>query len=433
MEYERPQQYGKSNRPQRKKVLNSQPEVEDLTMLQQERSTFNVANIPAYPSSKEAQGQSKSVKDDTQPDIIAQANTENPYEKMSYGDKLTAAMQMVPGMLEGELKELFYQLINDPKFAAAVAAGAVTFAALQFTPAGPAINLGFTIAFGLKAGVEIGEFFYRAFQAKDEDGIKAAAESLKNAVVDGGPLLVSGLAGGFKTLNGLLMKLKGGKAGVKALQTLTNLSDDAQEALRLLKLTEQEISKIAEIAQKQSKITDDLLRQFLYKMRKAERKNETFQRPANIAQAIEDSIKNYALVMKRGYPFGFKDINQFKNFGRTVEASLERYKIPTSNVGIHGSAVHKSSPGDLDIAIVVDNAQFKTLGQRFIANSKMDNIKKGILKDMEKGKISSQKFAPVQNPTIGQALYNKAGNLKIQVSLIRRGSEFDVGPYLPLK
>jgi hypothetical protein len=52
---------------------------------------------------------------------------------------------------------------------------------------------------------------------------------------------------------------------------------------------------------------------------------------------------------------------------------------------------------------------------------------------MEKGKISSQKFAPVQNPTIGQALYNKAGNLKIQVSLIRRGSEFDVGPYLPLK
>jgi hypothetical protein len=375
----------------------------------------------------------ESVQDNAQSGNIAQAQTENPYEKMSYGDKLVAAMKIVPDMLQGDAKELFYQLTTDPKFAAALAVGAGGFAALQFTPAGPAIDLAFTVAFGIKAGVEIAQFFHQAFQAKDEAGIKAAAESLKTAIEDGGPLLIAGLAGGLKTLSGLFTKLRGGQAGTRAVQALAQLSNDAQEALRLLKLNEAEITKTAELAQKSPQIVDDLLRQFLYKIQKAERKGADFPRPQDVGKVIEDSIKNYAFVKKRGYPFSFKDVNQFKDFGRTLKSALNRYKIPTNNIGIHGSSVHKSSPDDIDVAIVVDEAQFKKLGQRFIDNSTMDKIKKGILKDMEKGKISSQRFAPVQNPTVGQALYGKAGNMKVQASLIRRGSEFDVGPYLPLE
>jgi hypothetical protein len=433
MEYERPQQYSSSDRPRRKKVVDAQPDVEDFPVLKPGRSTFNIANIPVYSPTRDTQGELESVQDNAQSGNIAQAQTENPYEKMSYGDKLVAAMKIVPDMLQGDAKELFYQLTTDPKFAAALAVGAGGFAALQFTPAGPAIDLAFTVAFGIKAGVEIAQFFHQAFQAKDEAGIKAAAESLKTAIEDGGPLLIAGLAGGLKTLSGLFTKLRGGQAGTRAVQALAQLSNDAQEALRLLKLNEAEITKTAELAQKSPQIVDDLLRQFLYKIQKAERKGADFPRPQDVGKVIEDSIKNYAFVKKRGYPFSFKDVNQFKDFGRTLKSALNRYKIPTNNIGIHGSSVHKSSPDDIDVAIVVDEAQFKKLGQRFIDNSTMDKIKKGILKDMEKGKISSQRFAPVQNPTVGQALYGKAGNMKVQASLIRRGSEFDVGPYLPLE
>jgi hypothetical protein len=62
------------------------------------------------------------------------------------------------------------------KFAAALAAGAGAFAALQFMLVGPAIDVAFMVAFGLKAGFEVDKFFYDAFQAKGEAGIKAAAE-----------------------------------------------------------------------------------------------------------------------------------------------------------------------------------------------------------------------------------------------------------------
>jgi hypothetical protein len=185
-------------------------------------------------SSLAVQQQAETGQNKAQTDKGAQKQTENPYEKMDYGDKLLNAMQRVPAMLEGDAKALFQQLISDPKFAAVLATGAGAFAALQFTPAGPAVNLAFTIAFGLKAGVEIGKFFYQAFQAKDEAGINAAAESLKNAVIDGGPLLISGLAGGFKTLNGLLTKLGIGKQGIQAVKALSGLPDDAQRALREL-------------------------------------------------------------------------------------------------------------------------------------------------------------------------------------------------------
>jgi hypothetical protein len=39
----------------------------------------------------------------------------------------------------------------------------------------------------------------------------------------------------------------------------------------------------------------------------------------------------------------------------------------------------------------------------------------------------------VRGSTVIQSVYGKAGNLEqIQVSLIRRGSNFDIGPYLPV-
>ena len=197
-----------------------------------------------------------------------------------------------------------------------------------------------------------------------------------------------------------------------------------------MKLNEPEIARIAESVLKSPQVADDLLRQYLYKMRKAERKALPFERPADIGKDIEQSIGNYNSVKGRGYPFGFQNIKQYQKFENSLRGALKKYNIPTENIRIHGSAVHKVNPGDLDVAIILDEAQFRTLGQRFYDSSSMNKIKKSILKDIEKGKISSQRFAPVQKPTVGQSVYGKAGELDIQISIIRSGSEFDVGPYL---
>jgi hypothetical protein len=125
-----------------------------------------------------------------------------------------AAIKRVPGMLGEDLKELkalLERLTTDPEFAASLAIVVGAFAAVQGSPVGLAIDAAFMVVFGVKAGVELFQFFYQAYQAKDtgEAGVNAAAESFKNAVVDGGGALLSGLAGGFKTLSGLLKNLQG--------------------------------------------------------------------------------------------------------------------------------------------------------------------------------------------------------------------------------
>jgi hypothetical protein len=98
---------------------------------------------------------------------------------------------------------------------------------------------------------------------------------------------------------------------------------------------------------------------------------------------------------------------------------------------VHGSAVHKTTPGDLDVAILVDEAKFQELGERFIANAQTPKRAKDIRKALEKGKIPSYYFGPGNGPSIGTSIYGKAGNLEVQASLIRKGSGFDLGPYLP--
>lgn len=168
------------------------------------------------------------------PEQIEQLKTSLPPEKgkqdrnnqpMPYGDKLSEALQMVPGLLEGDVKALFQQLMSDPQFAATLVASGIAFAALQTTPAGPIIDTAFLVAFGLKSGIGIGQFFYEAYQAEDANDprLKVAAEKLKTAIEDGGPVLLSGLAGGFKMLGGLLNKLKGGKQAEQTAQVLAQL------------------------------------------------------------------------------------------------------------------------------------------------------------------------------------------------------------------
>jgi hypothetical protein len=226
---------------------------------------------------------------------------------------------------------------------------------------------------------------------------------------------------------------KSGLSSKQVAERLTSLSPDAQSAVKSLKLSDDETLKVAELLGDNKEVTNDLLRQYLYKMRKAERKGDAFERPKDIGEAIQSSLDNFNIVKQRGYPFGFDSIQQYQGFKENLTSALERYNIPLKDVRIQGSSVHKTSPGDIDIAILVDKAEFEALGQRFINASTKDNIKKAIPKDMGKGKISSQRFAPGEAPSVGQSIYGQAGDLDFQTSLILKNSEFDIGPYLPVE
>jgi hypothetical protein len=70
MEYEHPQQHSSSDQPQRKKVSKSQPDTGDFPIQKPGRSTFNIANIPAYPSTQGSTLEQSLQSEDVNRDIL---------------------------------------------------------------------------------------------------------------------------------------------------------------------------------------------------------------------------------------------------------------------------------------------------------------------------------------------------------------------------
>ena len=209
------------------------------------------------------------------------------------------------------------------------------------------------------------------------------------------------------------------------LKILNNLSDDARQALR--KLKQEEVDQLVKLLQQEPSNADDILKQYFYKAKKGKA-----EIPEDVASRLENRLDNFNAVKQRGYPYGFNNLDDFKAFQNELKSALGRYDIPIDDIQVHGSAVHKTTPGDLDVAILVDDAKFRELGERFIANSNQPKVADAIRKEIEQGKIPSYRFRPGQGSSVVTSVYGKAGNLnKIQVSLIRKGSEFDMGPYLP--
>jgi Neuraminidase (sialidase) len=141
------------------------------------------------------------------------------------------------------------------------------------------------------------------------------------------------------------------------------------------------------------------------------------------------SLGNVATARARGFPHGFTDKAQYDAFMTKVQSALTSRKIPADNVHVHGSAIHSKAPNDIDIAVIVDEATFNDLGAKFKAAAPDKKSADAITADMKKGKISSPSFYPKVKPTAAQDA-GTVGALGAQVSVIKAGSEFDVGPYL---
>ena len=117
--------------------------------------------------------------------------------------------------------------------------------------------------------------------------------------------------------------------------------------------------------------------------------------------------------------------------------ALRRYGVDVGDIRVHGSAVHSRTPGDIDVAVLADAAKFDSLARQFVeAATSAGNTKlaKTIAKEAASGKIPYGRFGPREPGfgPFGQVVRAAAGDKPVQVSLIKRGSEFDIGPYIPV-
>jgi hypothetical protein len=132
--------------------------------------------------------------------------------KMSFVEKLKAAIELVPDLLVGDAKAAFKQLLSDPQFIAELVVVGGVFAALQSVPLlGQAIDAALIIAFGFSAGFNLGSFLLNVFKAQDKQELRTAAKNFKNFLEAVGVLAMTGV---LKLAGRVLRAIKeGGEAG----------------------------------------------------------------------------------------------------------------------------------------------------------------------------------------------------------------------------
>jgi hypothetical protein len=206
------------------------------------RPQSSLLNIPLYPPStaqnisfSNETGQPESVtkaEDNSGSDVatVAEIDAKSEYQKMGYTDKLSIAVQMVPELLAGDVKQALEQLLCDPAFVAELVAAGVVFAGLQATPAGPLIDAVMVATLGLDVALKLGGFLYKSHTANDENDLRTAAEDLK------GFIEIAGMAGATKLLGmaGRALKNLKGEATVVDAEAAANVGR-AESEVRYMK------------------------------------------------------------------------------------------------------------------------------------------------------------------------------------------------------
>jgi hypothetical protein len=198
------------------------------------RSHPNLLNVPLHPPSRVQNASNETGRDKTEGvtrsggdstsavAMVAETDAKSEYQNMSYTDKLSIAIQMVPNLLAGDANQALEQLLHNPAFAAELVAAGVIFAGLQATPLGPLIDAYMVTTLGVDVALKLGGFLYKSYTAHNENDLKEAAVDLK------GFIEIAGLAGATKLLGmaGRALKKLSGEATVVEGQAIPRLSDE---------------------------------------------------------------------------------------------------------------------------------------------------------------------------------------------------------------
>lgn len=170
------------------------------------------------------------------------------------------------------------------------------------------------------------------------------------------------------------------------------------------------------------------------------------------AEEVLQEMHNYAeVVLKRGYPYLFKDKAQLTLFSEKLKGLLTKYNIPVEDIRIQGSALRTPNANDVDIVVFVKKEKFDALLEDMVAGMssriKRENSRKKMIGDLKaqaaKGKINSFNFdrLPDHEFSFNQDLYRMMEEIgmktegrviDVDLSLLLKGENFDVKPYMGL-
>jgi hypothetical protein len=163
-------------------------------------------------------------------------------------------------------------------------------------------------------------------------------------------------------------------------------------------------------------------------------------------------MDDLAAADSRGYPYGFKDKASFEVFGATLRDGIVGkttpaggIPVPTGDAAVQGSAVYRSTPGDIDVALLVDQGQFDKLIEQSFANAVAKVRARGgdplrmtisdaktaaertLANAVENGILKRDDLVP-RLSSVRDTLKEMVG-FGVDLSVVKRGGKFDRGPY----
>jgi hypothetical protein len=171
--------------------------------------------------------------------------------------------------------------------------------------------------------------------------------------------------------------------------------------------------------------------------------------------AVKQGLSDFEAAKARGFPYGFKDKASFEEFTKQLKEGVAAkptpaggIPVPTGKAAIHGSATYRPKADDVDVAILVDQAQFnRLLEQSFpkeIAKVRargLDPLKmtmsdatsaaeRTLANAVETGILKRDKVVP-RLSDVRDKLEAVAG-IGVDLSIVKSGGQFDRGPYFSL-
>lgn len=205
------------------------------------------------------------------------------------------------------------------------------------------------------------------------------------------------------TKNGLLYLKKYGKKGinrigkldkkeiVKLYQEFSSVDNNNTALKRIFKTVEElkDSLKKNNIANKYSNQSLDKLLAQALRLEMSDEDLLGFIKVGNIKDIsfseLLKQMENYVtIILKRGYPFKFDSLEQFKRFSRDLLEELKKVNIPIDDVRIQGSSLRKGppkTPKDIDLAVFVSDDIFNDYLKKAFENKiKLDGKKIDISK-----------------------------------------------------
>ncbi|WP_343691708.1 fibronectin type III domain-containing protein [Chitinophaga sp.] len=157
-------------------------------------------------------------------------------------------------------------------------------------------------------------------------------------------------------------------------------------------------------------------------------------------EEVMSQLEKWESVKREGFPVLFSSLREFDEFGELLKGLAKEWGLPEGRIYVQGSALRMDDPGDLDVTIRVEEAEFESIRSKYRSSVKikviLDNFGVG-------GKISgyniyrgndnfTKKFLELYFQKSKASTITKIRNANIQISVVKKGGKIDIGPYLKL-